>query len=303
MNDESLLRLLRDVASGAVAAEQAARRLRFPFETVGGEDGPPFARLDHHRELRRGFPEVVLAEGKTPDQVVSITRALAGTAGQALVTRVAPEVSARLAAEIPGAVEHRDARAVVVTSTPPKPLGARIGVVSAGTSDIGVAEEAALTAELMGADVQRTFDVGVAGIQRLLAETPSFAAMHALVVVAGMEAALAPVVAGLVPCPIIAVPTSTGYGASWGGLTALLALLNSCSPGVTVVNIDNGFGAGYAAALAVAQMRRLESGADPAVGRAANHPAAAGSRYSAARSAGGSDQSGRVPGGEVQSGK
>ncbi len=259
MNDETLLRMLRGVASGGVAPEEAARRLRFPFEKIAEGEDTPFARLDHHRELRRGFPEVVLAEGKTPEQVVSIARAMAGRAGQTLVTRVAPEVSRMLCERIPEAIAHPEARAVVVRRVPPTPLDARIGVVSAGTSDIPVAEEAALTAELMGAEVQRTFDVGVAGIQRLLAEAPGFASLHALVVVAGMEAALAPVVAGLVPCPLVAVPTSTGYGASWGGLTALLALLNSCAPGVTVVNIDNGFGAGYAAALAVAQMRRLES--------------------------------------------
>ncbi len=257
MNPESLRHLLREVAAGRASPEAAARQLRYPFETVGDET--PFARLDHHRELRRGFPEVVLAEGKTPEQVLRITTALARTATQTLVTRVPPELSQQLAAAIPDAVEHPEARAVVFTRTPPTPLDARIGVISAGTADIPVAEEAALTAGLMGAEVRRTYDVGVAGIQRLLAEAPRFAKIHALVVVAGMEAALAPVVAGLVPCPVIAVPTSTGYGASFQGLAALLALLNSCSPGVTVVNIDNGFGAGYAAALAVAHFRRLES--------------------------------------------
>ena len=260
MNDEALRRLLSDVASGRVAPGEAERRLRFPFETLSEDGQTPFARLDHHRELRRGFPEVVLAEGKTAEQVVSIVRALSATAGQTLVTRAAPETARAVLAEIPEAVWHEAARAVVVSRTAPAPLDATIGVVSAGTSDIPVAEEAALTAELMGAEVRRTFDIGVAGIQRLLGEAPGFASLHALVVVAGMEAALAPVVAGLAPCPIVAVPTSTGYGASWGGLTALLALLNSCAPGVTVVNIDNGFGAGYAAALAVAHLRRLESG-------------------------------------------
>ena len=260
MNDESLRRLLDGVATGDVTPGEAARRLRFPFETVGEEGRAPFARLDHHREVRRGFPEVVLAEGKTAEQVVAIVRALSATAGQTLVTRTAPEIARAVLAEVPEAAWREEARAVVVSRTAPTPLDAAIGVVSAGTSDIPVAEEAALTAELMGAEVRRTFDIGVAGIQRLLAEAPGFASLHALVVVAGMEAALAPVVAGLAPCPIVAVPTSTGYGASWGGLTALLSLLNSCAPGVTVVNIDNGFGAGYAAALAVAHLRRLESG-------------------------------------------
>ena len=259
MNDESLSRLLNDVASGEVTPQEAEARLRFPFEAVGEDGKTPFARLDHNRELRRGFPEVVLAEGKTTDQVVAIVRALSETAGQTLVTRISPEAARAVVTDIPGAVWREEARAVVVSRTSPSPTGARIGVVSAGTSDIPVAEEAALTAEIMGAEVHRTFDIGVSGIQRLLAEASGFRALHALVVVAGMEAALAPVVAGLVPCPIIAVPTSTGYGASWGGLTALLSLLNSCAPGVTVVNIDNGFGGGYAAALAVAHFRRLES--------------------------------------------
>ena len=262
MNDESLRRLLSDVASGRVAPAEAERRLRFPFEILGEDGKTPFARLDHHRELRRGFPEVVLAEGKTPAQVVAIVRALAATAGQTLVTRAAPETARAVLAAIPEAVWREEARAIVVSRTAPPPLDARIGVVSAGTSDIPVAEEAALTAELMGAEVRRTFDIGVAGLQRLLVEAPGFRSLHALVVVAGMEAALAPVVAGLAPCPIVAVPTSTGYGASWGGLTALLSLLNSCAPGVTVVNIDNGFGGGYAAALAVGHFRRLDSERD-----------------------------------------
>lgn len=259
MNDESLRRLLSDVASGAVAPGEAERRLRFPFEALAEDGKTPFARLDHHRELRRGFPEVVLAEGKTAEQVVAIVKALAATAEQTLVTRAAPETARAVLAAIPEAIWRQEARAIVVSRAAPTALDARIGVVSAGTSDIPVAEEAALTAELMGAEVQRTFDIGVAGIQRLLAEAGGFRALHGLVVVAGMEAALAPVVAGLAPCPIVAVPTSTGYGASWGGLTALLSLLNSCAPGVTVVNIDNGFGGGYAAALAVANFRRLES--------------------------------------------
>ncbi len=259
MNDESLRRLLAGVASGSVGPEEAARRLRFPFEAIGEDGGTPFARLDHHREIRRGFPEVVLAEGKTPEQVAAIAGSLSKTADQTLVTRASPEVARAVRDELPEAVWRPEARALVVSRGAPTPLGAGIGVVSAGTADIPVAEEAALTAELMGAEVRRTFDVGVAGIQRLLVEAERLAELHALVVVAGMEAALAAVVAGLTPCPIVAVPTSTGYGVSWGGLTALLSLLNSCAPGVTVVNIDNGFGAGYAAALAISRFRRLEA--------------------------------------------
>ncbi len=259
MNDEALRRLLGQVAAGEVAPGDAERRLRLPFEAIGEEGETPFARLDHYREFRRGFPEVVLAEGKTAPQVAAIVRALSRTAGQTLVTRASPEVAEAVAGAVESAEWRPEARAIVVSRVAPEPLHARVGVVSAGTSDIPVAEEAALTAELMGAEVRRIFDVGVAGLGRLLAEAPGFWDLHSLVVVAGMEAALAPVAAGLAPCPVIAVPTSTGYGASWGGLTALLSLLNSCAPGVTVVNIDNGFGGGYAAALAVAHFRRLES--------------------------------------------
>ena len=261
MNDETLARLLRRVASGEVAPEEAQRKLGLPWETLARPGEAAFARLDHERERRRGFPEVVLAEGKSPEETARIVEALARSASQTLVTRAGPETARAVLDRTPGAVWHPRARALVISERPPQPLGARIGVISGGTSDIPVAEEAALTAELMGATVERRYDIGVAGIGRLLAATPGFRRLHALVAVAGMEAALAPVVAGLVPCPVIAVPTSVGYGASYGGLAALLALLNSCAPGVTVVNIDNGFGAGYAAALAVAHHRRLGAGA------------------------------------------
>ncbi len=258
MTDQLLLALLRRVARGELAPDEAARRLAIPPEKLLGGDGVPFARLDHDRERRRGFPEVVLGTGKTAEQVVAITRALSRRASRTLVTRVEPEVAQAVCREVPGARRRPEARAVVVEGEPAPPLHATVGVVAAGTSDVPVAEEAALTAELFGASVERIFDVGVAGIHRLLAEAPGFARFHALVAVAGMEAALAPVVAGLAPCPVYAVPTSVGYGASWGGLAALLALLNSCAPGVTVVNIDNGFGAGYAAALGIAHFRQLE---------------------------------------------
>ena len=207
---------------------------------------------------------MVFAQGKTPAQTARIAEALSRTASQTLVTRASAEAARAVCERVPEAAWHPEARAVVVSRVPPEPLHARIGVISAGTSDIPVAEEAALTAELMGAEVERRFDVGVAGLQRLLAAAARFRNMHALVVVAGMEAALASVAAGLAPCPVIAVPTSVGYGASFGGVAALLGLLNSCAPGITVVNIDNGFGAGYAAALAVAQFRRLESRRDGA---------------------------------------
>ncbi len=268
MRDEQLEALLRQVAQGDVAPEEAARELAFPFERLSErEEAPPFARLDHARERRRGFPEVVLGAGKSADQVLAIARALSRRASRTLITRIDEEAAEQVCRAIPGAVHHRTARLVLLSPKPPKPLHAVIGVVSAGTSDIPVAEEAALTAEAMGASVERIFDVGVAGIHRLLAEAPRLAGFHALVAVAGMEAALAPVVAGLVPCPVVAVPTSVGYGASYGGLAALLALLNSCAPGVTVVNVDNGFGAGYAAALAVAHLRRLEGSPDEGTDR------------------------------------
>ncbi len=268
MHDERLAALLRQVASGEVAPDAAARELALPFEALSAGDSPPFARVDHARERRRGFPEVVLAAGKSGEQVLAITRALSRRTARTLVTRVDEEVATRICRAIPDAVHHRMARLVLVSREAPAPLHASIGVVSAGTSDIPVAEEAALTAEAMGASVERIFDVGVAGIHRLLREAPRLAGFHTLVVVAGMEAALAPVVAGLVPCPVVAVPTSVGYGASFGGLAALLALLNSCAPGVTVVNVDNGFGAGYAAALAIAHLRRLEGPEGPRDGSA-----------------------------------
>ena len=273
MPPRTLSDLLAAVARGELSTEEAERRLELPlpptapgFEPLGGGDGPgsgapgssaPFARIDHDRERRRGFPEVVFAPGKTPEQVVEIVRSLSRKTPRTLVTRATPELAETVLAAIPEAEWRPEARALVVRREPPPSLEAEIGVLSAGTSDQPVAEEAVLTAELMGAEVRRIFDVGVAGLHRLLAEAETLRDLHSLVVVAGMEAALAPVVAGLLPCPVIAVPTSTGYGASYRGLAALLALLNSCAPGVTVVNIDNGFGAGYTAAMTIAHHRRL----------------------------------------------
>ena len=271
MPPRTLSDLLAAVARGELSPEEAERRLELPlppaapaFEPLDGGpgsgapgSGAPFARIDHDRERRRGFPEVVFAPGKTPEQVVAIVRSLSRSTARTLVTRVTPELAETVLAEVPEAEWRPEALALVVCREPAPSLEAAIGVLSAGTSDQPVAEEAALTAELMGAEVRRIFDVGVAGLHRLLAEAETLRDLHSLVVVAGMEAALAPVVAGLLPCPVIAVPTSTGYGASYRGLAALLALLNSCAPGVTVVNIDNGFGAGYTAALTIAHHRRL----------------------------------------------
>ena len=263
MTQSDLEALLGRVADGELTPHDAARRLTLPpqpapagFESLVGADGTTFARVDVARERRRGFPEVVLAAGKTPEQVAAIVRSLAGAGGQTLVTRADERHADAVRAACPDATWRAEARAVVVSRRPPERVPGTVAVLSAGTSDLPVAEEAALTAELMGVTVRRLFDVGVAGLHRLLAEASWLGECHALVVVAGMEAALAPVVAGLVPCPVYAVPTSVGYGASYGGLAALLALLNGCAPGVTVVNIDNGFGAGYAAALTLAHLHR-----------------------------------------------
>jgi hypothetical protein len=237
--------LLKAIRERRVTVEQALHQLKFlPFEDLG------FAKVDHHRHLRRGFPEVIFGHGKSPEQIVSIARSLARTGSPVLVTRVPEEVHRLVLEVLKEAAYHAGARAIVWT--PPgwrSPMHEGIVVLSAGTSDIPVAEEAALTAELMGNKVQRIYDVGVAGIHRLLAQRMSLLSARVLVVTAGMEGALPGVVAGLVGAPVIAVPTSVGYGTGAGGIAALLSMLNSCSGGVLVVNIDNGFGAGFAAAL------------------------------------------------------
>jgi NCAIR mutase (PurE)-related protein len=212
-----------------------------PYEDLG------FAKVDHHRALRDWMPEVILGEGKTPDQIVAIAERLLERGDRLLVTRLAPEAASALRAAVPNAVHHEAARCVTVErAAVPKRDG--IAVLCAGTADLPVAEEAAITAEIMGNAVRRVYDVGVAGIHRLLDQLPAILEARALVVVAGMEGALPSVVGGLVNAPVIAVPTSIGYGASFHGLAALLGMLNSCAAGVAVVNIDNGFGAGYMAA-------------------------------------------------------
>ena len=214
---------------------------RLPFEDIG------FANLDHHRALRDHMPEVVLGEGKSVEQVVAIAGKLLERADRLLVTRASPEAARALLVAVPDAVHHDIARCVTVERVQlPKQDG--VVVLCAGTADLPVAEEAAVTAEIIGNRVERAYDVGVAGIHRLLDRLPLLRSARALVVVAGMEGALPSVVAGLVAAPVIAVPTSVGYGASFRGLAPLLAMLNSCAAGVGVVNIDNGFGAGYLAA-------------------------------------------------------
>jgi len=239
---EQLEALLADVAAGRIPPGAALERLRhLPFEDL------PFARIDHHRALRQGIPEVVFCEGKSADQVVTICERLQGATGAFLGTRANEAVAARLKSRFPQTMWNPLARVVhLAAERPIRPPGT-ILVVSAGTSGLPVAEEAAVVADAFGHPVERLIDVGVAGIHRLLAAGEQIQHARVVIVVAGMEGALPSVVGGLVGVPVIAVPTSVGYGASFGGLAALLGMLNSCAAGVTVVNIDNGFGAAAAA--------------------------------------------------------
>jgi NCAIR mutase (PurE)-related protein len=245
MDPHRLREVLERVQCGEVSVDEATQALRhLPFEDLG------FAKIDHHRALRLGFPEVVLGQFKTLEQIVEITRSIAAAGSNVLVTRVDPDKGARLAELIPAMRYDAASHTSVIEQTPIVPRGrGPIAVVTAGSSDMRVAEEAAVTARLMGNEVARLYDVGVAGIHRLLHRRLELEQAAVVIVVAGMEGALASVVGGLIGRPVIAVPTSVGYGAAFGGLAALLGMLNSCSAGVTVVNIDNGFGAAYAASL------------------------------------------------------
>lgn len=244
MTPESLLRLFRDVRRGKLSADEAVARLRhMPFEDLG------FAKVDHHRRLRAGMPEVVLAEGKTPRQVAAIFARLARAGGNVLATRASRQHYAAVRKSVRKAEYHELARCIVLQRDHTKYGKGTIAVVSAGTSDIPVAEEAVVTAEVMGNDVEHLYDVGVAGIHRLLAHRAALTEARVVIVCAGMEGALPSVVGGLLRVPVIAVPTSIGYGASFKGLAALLGMLNSCASNVSVVNIDNGFGAGYVASM------------------------------------------------------
>jgi NCAIR mutase (PurE)-related protein len=244
MNQDQLRGLLEQVREGAVDVDAAIERLRhLPFEDLG------FAKVDHHRALRHGIPEVVFGKGKTPDQVSAIVSSLLTRAQNVLVTRTTPETALRLMDEIPDA-EHFPASGAVRVWRDRTPQGkGTIAIACAGTSDMPVAEEAQVTAETMGNTIDTIYDVGVAGIHRLMHHRERLASARVVIVCAGMEGALPSVVGGLVAAPVIAVPTSIGYGASFQGLAALLGMLNSCASNVTVVNIDNGFGAGYAASL------------------------------------------------------
>ena len=245
MRAEQLEALLAEVAAGRMPPRAALDRLRhLPFEDIS------FARIDHHRALRQGHPEVVFCEGKTPEQVVAICERLEAVSGSFLGTRAREAVATRLRARFPGVEWNELARTVHLRSAEQPARSVSQGtilVVSAGTSDLPVAEEAAVVADVFGHPVERLVDVGVAGVHRLLAAGEQLQRAGVIIVVAGMEGALPSVVGGMVSVPVIAVPTSIGYGASFGGLAALLAMLNSCAAGVTVVNIDNGFGAAAAA--------------------------------------------------------
>lgn len=247
MRRDQLLRLLEAVAEGRTSPGAALERLSWaPFESVGEE---PFARLDHHRATRQGFPEVVYGPGKTTAQLLEICERLAARGSGFLVTRVEAEARAALAERFPDAEVNELGRIVHLPGEggPPGGGAGPVLVVSAGTGDLHVAEEAAVTARAMGCEVDRLYDVGVAGLHRLLGHADRLGRAAVVIVVAGMEGALPSVVGGLVRVPVIAVPTSVGYGASFGGIAALLGMLNSCAAGVTVVNIDNGFGAACAA--------------------------------------------------------
>ncbi|MGO9125427.1 MAG: nickel pincer cofactor biosynthesis protein LarB [Terriglobales bacterium] len=244
MNSDSILKLFQQVRRGKLSPDEAVARLRhFPFEDLG------FAKLDHHRWLRAGMPEVIFGQGKTPAQMAQIFARLALHGGNILATRCSEEQFAAVRKKVRKAEYRELARAIVLQRDRKKYGKGAIAVISAGTSDIPVAEEAVATAEVMGNDVEHLYDVGVAGIHRLLANRETLTRARVIIVCAGMEGALPSVVGGLVGVPVIAVPTSVGYGAAFKGVAALLGMMNSCASNVSVVNIDNGFGAGYVAAL------------------------------------------------------
>lgn len=244
MDAESLKKLLEGVKNGEVGIDEALGELKkLPFEDLG------FAKVDHHRNLRNGFPEVIYSQGKTLEHIKAIVLKLVERDNNIMATRASREVFDAVREVVPDSIYYEAARIVVVKKRDIVTSDKVIAVVTAGTSDIPVAEEAAVTAETMGNMVNRIYDVGVAGIHRLFARTDDLMKANVLIVVAGMEGALASVVGGIVDKPVIAVPTSIGYGASFGGLAPLLTMLNSCASGVGVVNIDNGFGAGYLASM------------------------------------------------------
>ena len=243
MNHETLTKLLSQVAQGDLSVTDAAGQFKdLSFEDID------FAHIDHHRSLRKGFPEVIFGMGKTSDQIIGILERMVSKEEIILVTRIDPEKATAVKAVLPEAVYFEDAKLLRIQKKVPLVTGfGKILIISAGTSDIPVAKEAALTAQAMGNEVATLFDVGVAGIHRLFAHKDKIFEASVIIVIAGMEGALPSVVAGMVKAPVIAVPTSIGYGTSFNGMTALLGMLNSCSSNIAVVNIDNGFGAGYMA--------------------------------------------------------
>ena len=256
MNAEKLKKLLQDVQSGQISTDQAMERLKaLPFEDLG------HTRLDIHRELRQGMPEVVYCQNKTAEQVITILKRLQQHHDRVLATRVSDELASKIIKKLPGAKFYPDSRLLtLVRKNIAKPAqDAPYGfIVSAGTSDLPVAEEAAQTLEFLGSKVERAYDVGVAGIHRLFDESDRLFKADVIISIAGMEGALTSVIAGLVGCPVIGVPTSVGYGASFNGLAPLLTMLNSCATGVAVVNIDNGFGAAVYAHLILRRIQRGE---------------------------------------------
>ena len=253
MNDEQVRRLLEEVAARKVGVEDGVARLRsLPFEELG------YATVDHHRAVRCGHPEVIFCQGKTIEQLLGIARRLGASGGSVLATRATPEQLAALQSQFPKAIINDSARAALVNAREAVcPRDGAVAVVSAGTADTPAAEEALLTLRSMRVPAHRISDVGVSGLHRLLKHVPTLQNCCAVVVIAGMEGALPSVVGGLVGCPVFAVPTSVGYGASFGGVAALLGMLNSCASNVTVVNIDNGFGAAFAAGLVWQQIERF----------------------------------------------
>jgi pyridinium-3,5-biscarboxylic acid mononucleotide synthase len=252
MKVDNIKKILNDVASGKLSSDTAIKKLgSLSFEDI------EFAKLDHHRALRTGIPEVIFAPGKTNQQIIKIFGHMRKAGSDIMITRVEKNTFAKIRRKFKGIRYNEIAKIIYEPRDKKAPINNKlIAVVSAGTADMSVAEEAAITSEVFGARVERVYDIGVAGIHRLLAYQDKLREASVVIVVAGMEGALASTVGGLVPAPVIAVPTSVGYGASFGGLAALLSMLNSCAPGVTVVNIDNGFGAAMAALKMVKIMER-----------------------------------------------
>jgi NCAIR mutase (PurE)-related protein len=244
MTPEEIKKILEEVKTGKASVDDAMNHLRnLPFEDVG------FAKIDHHRELRTGYPEVIFCSGKTTEQLLKIIAMMYEKGNNILGTRANDDMFKEVLKQFPEAVYNEAARTIVIKRTKPEPSKSYISIVTAGTADIPVAEEAAVTAEIFGNRVERIFDVGIAGIHRLYQRLDIIRGGKVIIAVAGMEGALPSVLGGLVDKPIIAVPTSVGYGANFHGLSALLTMLNSCAAGVSVVNIDNGFGAGYVASM------------------------------------------------------